>query len=527
MPNVEVLLLLLVAVAVLAILARRIDVPYPIVLVLGGLALALVPGLPPIELAPDLVFLLFLPPLLYSDAWSTSWRDFRADLRAIGLLAIGLVICTMIVVAVVAHALIPGFSWAAAFVLGAIVSPTDAIASTSIAQRLGAPRRLVTVVSGESIVNDATGLVAFRFAAAAVVSGTFSLAAAGMQFVVVSVGGVLIGLAAGFLFSWIERYLDDSPIETTISFLVPFAAYIVADQLAVSGVLAVVAAGLLVGRQGSRFMSPSTRLEAEAVWTTITFVLNSVLFILVGLQLRTLLELIKGESIGMLLGFGAVISLTVMVVRLIWVFPGAYVPRFLFPAIRARDPYPSWRMVTALGWMGMRGVLSLAAALSLPETTSSGAPFTERPIIIFLTFCVILATLVGQGLSLPVVITKLLRLTDDDAASREETLARLETARAAQARIEQLGGEDWAPAEVLAYYRSMQEHRIHRFDGDGDYEEARRDDAADSANRRLKRELIAAEREAVIRLRNDGSINDEVLRRIERELDLQEVWLDV
>jgi Na+/H+ antiporter len=525
MPNIEVILILLFVVALLAIVARRLRVPYPILLVLGGLLLGFVPILPRIQLAPELVFLIFLPPLLYSDAWTTSWRDFRADLRNIGLLAIGLVIATTLVVAVVAHSVIPGFTWAEAFVLGAVVSPTDAVASSSIAQRLGLPRRIITIVDGESLVNDATGLVAYRFAVAAVVTGVFSLFAAGLQFVLVSVGGILIGLAVGWLITRLERALDDSPVEITFSFLAPFAAYIPAEALGASGVLAVVVAGLYAGRQSSRVISPASRLQAEIVWNTVTYLLNALLFILIGLQLRTLLDPILGESLGTLLGYGALVSLAVILVRLAWVFPGAYLPRFLFPAVRKRDPYPSWRPVAVIGWMGMRGVVSLAAALSLPVALASGAPFTNRPVIIFLTFCVILATLVGQGLTLPAVI-RWLGVARDDSAEREEHLARLETARAAIVRLTELEGEDWVTAESIAYMRSLHEHRTHRYDSDGDQEEAERDRQEDAATRRLKREVLDAERSAVIRLRDSGAINDEVLRRLERELDLQEVWLE-
>lgn len=524
MPNISVILILLLAVAALAVVARRFGQPYPIMLVLGGLLLGFVPRLPRIELAPDLVFLIFLPPLLYSDAWTTSWRDFRADLRNISVLSIGLVIATTVIVAIVAHAMIPGFPWAVAFVLGAVVSPTDAVASSAIAQRVRLPRRVITIVDGESLVNDATGLVTLRFAVAAVVTGAFSLAQAGLEFVVVCVGGIAIGLAVGWLMTKLESLLDDTPVEITFSFLAPFAAYIPAEALGVSGVLAVVAAGLYAGRQSSRVFSPASRLQAEIVWSTITFLMNGLLFILVGLQLRSLLDLIPDGSLGTVLGYGALISLTVIVVRLLWVFPGAYLPRLLFPSVRKHDPNPSWRRVVLIGWMGMRGALSLAAALSLPVVLESGEPFTQRPLVVFLTFCVILATLVLQGLSLPAV-ARWLGVGEDDSADREEQLARFETARAALTRIDELENEDWAEAESVAYMRSLHEHRGHQYDGDGDQDEAERDRTMDEAVRRLKREVLEAERSALIRMRDTGDIGDEVLRRIERELDLQEIWL--
>jgi CPA1 family monovalent cation:H+ antiporter len=527
MPMVELVLLLLFAVAVLAYLAARIHLPYPIVLVLGGLALGFVPGLPTIELQPELIFLLFLPVLLYADAWSTSWRDFRFDLRSISLLAIGLVIATTLLVAVVAHAVLPNFSWAAAFVLGAIVSPTDAVASTAIAQRLGAPRRLVTIVEGESLVNDASGLVLFRFALAALITGAFSFAQAGLTFIWVVVGGVGIGLAVAWLYTQIEQRLDDSPIEITLSFLVPFAAYIPAEAVGVSGVLAAVSAGLYVGRKSARILSPASRLQAEAVWGVLTFLLNGLAFILIGLQLRALVEVLRAQqfTFGELLSYGALVSLVVIVVRLLWVFPGAYLPYYLFPSIRARERLPRVRVVAVLGWMGMRGVVSLAAALALPLTLASNQPFGERPLIVLLTYCVILATLVGQGLTLPALMRKL-GVGDDGAAEREEEIARLTSARAALQRIDELAEEKWTTEEEVSYLRAIHEHRTHRYDGDGDAEEAERDRLQDSVARRLKREVLQAERKAVIQLRDEGTIGDEVLRRLERELDLQDTWLE-
>jgi CPA1 family monovalent cation:H+ antiporter len=527
MPIVELVLVLLLAVALLAYLAARIHVPYPIVLVLGGLALGFVPGLPSIDLQPNLIFLLFLPVLLYADAWSTSWRDFRLNLRSISLLAIGLVITTTLVVAVVAHSVLPGFSWASAFVLGAIVSPTDAVASTAIAQRLGAPQRLVTIVEGESLVNDASGLVVYRFALVALITGVFSFAQAGLTFIWVCVGGVGIGLLVAWLYTQIERRLDDSPIEITLSFLVPFAAYIPAEALGASGVLAAVAAGLYAGRQSARIISPASRVQAEAVWGVLTFILNGLAFILIGLQLRALIDLLRAQEItvGELLAYGALVSLIVIVVRLLWVFPGAYLPRWLLPSIRAREPLPRWRVVVVLGWMGMRGVVSLAAALALPLTLASGQSFQERPLIVLLTYCVILATLVGQGLTLPALMRRL-GIGTDGAAEREEGIARLASARAALRRIDELADEKWTTDETVSYLRSIHEHRTHRYDGDGDAEEAQRDSVEDGAARRLKREVLQAERQAVIQLRDEGTIGEGVLRRLERELDLQDIWLE-
>ncbi|HST89396.1 MAG TPA: Na+/H+ antiporter [Ktedonobacterales bacterium] len=525
MNDIEIVLALLLAVVLLAMLARRLRIPYPILLVLGGLALALIPGVPNVELRPDLVFLLFLPPLLYSSAWTTSWRDFHFNLRPIGLLAIGLVLVTTTLVALAARAAIPGLPWAAAFTLGAIVSPTDAVAATAIAQRLGVPRRLVTVVEGESLVNDATGLVAYRFAVAAVVTGAFSLPAALVQFVLVSAGGVLIGLATGWLATWLNRRIEDTSVAIALSFLMPFAAYLPAEALGASGVLAAVTAGLYAGRRSVASLSPSTRIQAFAVWEMLVFLLNGLIFILIGLQLRAVVGLLTGFSAVALLWYGALVSAVVIAARIIWTFAAIYLPRLASASLRARDPSPPWHAVAVLSWMGMRGVVSLAAGLSLPLTVASGRPFPGRDLIVFLTFAVLLATLVAQGLSLPALI-RVLGVGEDDSSAREEQVARLAAARAGLGRLDEIAAEGWAPRVAVKRLRDRYEHMTHRFDGDGNIEEAERDTRAAGVSRRLRREVIGAERAAVIRLRDEGTINDEVLRRIERELDLQDVWLE-
>src|SRR6266436_4741327 len=319
---------LLVAIVALATLATRLRLPYAVLLVLGGLVLGFVPGLPTITLNPELILVLFLPPLIYSSAWLTSWREFRATLRPILLLAIGLVLVTTIIVAIVAHT-IAGLSWPVAFVLGAIVSPTDAVAASATAQLLGLPRRIVTVIEGESMVNDATGLVVYRFTVAAVVTGSFSLWQAGLQFVVVSLGGLLVGLAIAWPVAWLHRHLDDAPIEITITLLTPYAAYLLADALQVSGVLAVLSAGLYLSHQSSRFFSSNTRLQANAVWNVLVFLLNGLVFLVIGLQLRGILESIAGHSLFTLVWQALLISLVVITVRIAWVFPAASLPRLV------------------------------------------------------------------------------------------------------------------------------------------------------------------------------------------------------
>ncbi len=511
---------LLVAIVALATLATRLRLPYAVLLVLGGLLLGFIPGLPKITLNPELILVLFLPPLIYSSAWLTSWREFRASLRPILQLSLGLVLVTTLVIAAVAHA-IAGLSWPVAFVLGAVVSPTDAVAASATAKQLGLPRRIVTVIEGESMVNDATGLVAYRFAVAAVVTGSFSLWQAGLQLVVVSLGGLLVGLVIAWPVAWLHRHLDDAPIEITITLLTPYAAYLLADALQVSGVLAVLSAGLYLSHQSSRFFSSNTRLQANAVWNVLVFLLNGLLFLLIGLQLRGIVVTIAGPSLLTLIWQALLISLAVIAVRIAWVFPAASLPRLVSARLRARDPYPGWRQVAIVAWVGMRGGLSLAAALALPFTLTSSVPFPQRNLVIFFTFGVILVTLVGQGLSLGPII-RLLGLERDSSLEREHALAHLVAARAALSRLDELATEAWVPEEALARLRAHYAHKLETLseamDGVGD----ERFDGHEPAQQQLRREVLAAERAAVIGLRDQGRIDDETLRLVERELDLEE-----
>jgi len=538
MDAITLVLVLLVAVIALVTVARKANIPYPILLVLGGLALgfAHLPGTPAggVTLDPNLVFLLFLPPLLYWQALTSSFRDIRADARAIGFLAIGLVLATTVVVASVAHAVI-GLPWAAAVVLGAIVSPTDTVAAESIIQRLRVPRRVATVLEGESIANDATALVVFSLALGVATTGkSFSFWEGGLQFIWVSLGGVAIGLAVGWAIGFVRGYLSDPPVENIISLLTGFAAYLPAYALGVSGVLSVVAAGLYLGRRGPHIVSSQTRLQAQATWEIVVFLLNGLLFILVGLQLNVILNARLGNSgraflslysWPTLLGWAALVSLTVILVRLIWVFPGAYLPRLLSRRIRARDPYPGWRNVVVLGWTGMRGGDSLAAALAVSVAIDARAP-GARELIIFLTFGVILATLVLQGLTLPPLIRRL-GVTADNSAEREEAKARFKAAQAAMARIDALGAQDGVPPDIVEDMRLHYADRSRRFAAQ--YHGSDEDGALEgraTAFRTLQSELLRAERRAVVALRDDGVINDEVMSRVQRDIDLEQVRLD-
>jgi monovalent cation/hydrogen antiporter len=521
--TISLLFGLLVAIVVLATLASQLRLPYAVLLVLGGLLLGFIPGLPSVALDPEIVLVLFLPPLIYSSAWFTSWREFRANLRPILQLSLVLVLVTTLAIAVVAHA-IAGLSWPVAFVLGAVISPTDAVAASATAKQLGLPRRIVTVIEGESMVNDATGLVVYRFAVAAVVTGSFSLWQAGLQFVVASLGGLAIGLVIAWPVAWLHRHLDDAPIEITITLLTPYAAYLLADTLQVSGVLAVLSAGLYLSRQSSRFFSSNTRLQANAVWNVLVFLLNGLLFLLIGLQLRNILATSASLSLPTLIWQALLISLAVIVVRIAWVFSATSLPRLIFPRFRARDPYPGWRQVGMVAWIGMRGGLSLAAALALPLTLTSGVPFPQRELVIFFTFAVILVTLVGQGLSLSPII-RLLGLEQDGSLQREHELAHLVAARAALSRLDELTTEAWVPEDALVHLRSHYEKKLDTLapavDGAGDERVA----VHAPMQQRLQQEVLWAERTAVIGLRDRGRIDDETLRLVERELDLEEQQL--
>jgi Na+/H+ antiporter len=510
---------LLLGVAALAILARILGVPYPITLVVGGSVIGFIPGVPSVELEPDLVLLIFLPPLLYGAAFFTSLRDLRRNARPIALLAIPLVGVTMVAVAVVAHAVI-GLGWGESFVLGAIVSPTDAVAPTQIMRRIDAPRRLVTVVEGENLTNDWTALVLYRFAVAAVVTGSFSLVEATGKFVLTGVGGLLIGLAAGWLIREVRSRIDDPPTEITISILSGYAAYLPAEELGASGVIAAVTVGIYMGWHTPQLTTPIMRIQGVSVWEILTFLLNAVLFLLVGMQLPTVIDDITGYSAGQLIFWGLLISAVVIGVRLMWGFTVTYLIRAIDRRAVQRARRASWEERLVIGWAGMRGSVSLAAALALPLGTDAGAAFPARDLIILLAYVVILVTLVGQGLTLGPLIERL-GVTDDGSEEREEVTARIRLAEAALARVEELREADWARDDTLDRVHGMYDYRRRRFaareDGDGDGYEERT-----GAYQRVMHELFDAQREELIGMRNRGDISDEVRRRVERELDLEE-----
>jgi CPA1 family monovalent cation:H+ antiporter len=509
---IELVLGLLVVAIALAYAARRIGVAYPILLVLGGLTLGFLPGLPAIELEPDVVFLLLLPPILFGAGYGTPIRDFKANARPIALLAIGLVLFTTAAVGLVANALVPELGIAAALALGAIVAPPDAVAATAIFQRLHAPRRIVTILEGESLINDATALIAYRFAVAAALGSMFAPIDAGVAFLVVAAGGILIGLIVGVIVTEAWRRTSDPTLEIMVSLLAPAAAYLPAETLGVSGVLASVVAGLIAGRRAARVLSPSARLMGRGVWDVVIFLINGFAFILVGLQLSSITAHLAPRSAGELLGLGAAISLTAIVARIVWVFPATYLPRRLSARIRARDPYPPANAVFVVSWAGMRGAVSLAAALALPRAVP------ERELLIFLTFCVIVATLVGQGLSLPWLVRRL-RVVGGSGAETEEATARLAAVEAALARLDGLAEEFPDHLPLVEQLRARFDHEIsHVPPSEGPRDES---ELELLEHLEIRNAVLAAEREAVIGLRDAGVISDDVLRRVERDLDLE------
>jgi CPA1 family monovalent cation:H+ antiporter len=541
--QLDEILVLLVAVAILALVARKISLPYPILLVLGGLGLAMIPDLPKMKLQPELVFVIFLPPLLFPAALFTSWRDFHANLRPISLLAIGLVLFTTVSVGYFTHYLIAGFPLAAAFILGAIISPPDAVAATAITERLRVPRRVVTIIEGESLVNDAIALVALQFAVRALTTGTFSLAHASLDFVVVGLGGILIGLAVGWLASQVQRRLNDPPVQVTISLLTPFAAYLPADQLGLSGVLAVVTTGLYMGWRSPEIVNSRMRLQAGPVWEMIVFLLNGLVFILIGLQLPEVLKDLTSsakvvrEFAGQTISFprlcrhAILISLLVILVRFIWVFAATYLPRLLSKKLRLRDPLPDWRPVVIVAWTGMRGVVSLAAALALapPSGLLGDLPSAEGEIIsdliIFFTYVVILVTLVFQGLTLPLLI-RWLNVVDTGETEREEREARLKANLAAMARLAELERQEEHSSELVQRLRVEYEDRIRQLEACGQAEAGSGAGIYSSDFEYLQLETLRVERQTILQLRNERVINDHVLRRIQRDIDLAEARLE-
>ena len=521
--TIETILLFFAVLVIVAIVARRLNTAPSVLLVVAGIALAVIPGLPRIELAPELVLLGILPPLIYSAGVAMSWREFRFNLRPITLLAFGCVIFTTCAVAVVAHFVL-GMPLAVGFVLGAIVAPPDAVAPLAIVRGLGLPRRLVVVLEGEGLANDATALILYRFAVAAVSTGVFSLGEAAGTFALIVVGEIGYGIGVGWVSLRLRRWARDPRVEITLSLMTPYIAFLVPAQLGGSGVLATIAAGLFVSWNGPLLIPAATRLQGIFFWDLLVYLIEGFVFLVTGMQMRTLLDetdMVRLRDLPLTI---FIVLAVIVVARFVWVFPATYLPRRLSPSLARRDPSPPWQWTFLLAFVGVRGVVSLAAALAIPLTTLAAASFPDRDLILFVTFGIIVITLIGQGAVLPSVVRWLALPHDaEDERRRErdaEITARLEALNVAQGRLDQLATDGELAPEVLAILRARHDHRAVQLP-----KNAADGRKAVAAAAELRLELIAAEREYIYQLLRDGKITDEARRHIERELDLEEASL--
>lgn len=523
MSDALVLITFLAVTVVFTVLAKRFHVPYPVAFVFGGIALAFSRNLPRPHIEPDLILLLLVPPLLYSAAWTTDWFALRRNVRPISLHAIGLVLITTVAVAVFVHALVPGFGWALAFTLGAIVSPPDAVAAEAVFEEIAVPRRIASIIGGECLFNDATALVVYRFALAAAVSGAFSLARASVAFVFVVVGGIIVGVVVAFALEGVMRYINarefnDASIASVVFLLAPFVSYLLAEALHFSGVLAVVTAGILMSRRSAHFIDSEARVLASSVWRLLTFILNAFAFLLIGLQLPVILADLVPHVRDYIL-YGLALGLLVIVVRILWVFPATYLPRMLSARLRAVDPSPPWQWVAVLAWSGMRGIISLAAALALPYSLGEAA-FPQRNVTIFFTFCVIFATLVFQGATLRTLINWL-GVTETSKAQALESALRVRALEAGADRLRAIAAAapDGIDADIADRILEEYDQRMDVLRGGDPGREGAQEEPAD-VDRRLQQEALDAERRAIVSMRRAGEIPDDVYRSIEYDLDL-------
>jgi CPA1 family monovalent cation:H+ antiporter len=519
MELLQITVLVLLCAVALCWAARHFNFPYPIALVIGGGVLGFIPLVPQLPFDPELILVLVLPPILYQAAVLTSWRDFAVSIRTIGLLAIGLVVVTTLAVGAALKLLLPDIPWAVAFVFGAIVSPPDAVAATAILSRLNIPRRVVTVLEGESLVNDAAALVLYKFAVVAVLTGTFSLLDASVQFAGVAIGGIVLGILTGLVFIIIHRHLGDVFIEVLTSLLVPYVAYVLAESLHASGVLAVVAAGLVRGRHAPVVASAEMRIVSRSMWNVMVFLLNMLVFVLIGMQLSGSVARLEGYPAARLMADGALLSAVAIIVRFAWVYAALYLPRKLSASLRRSEAAPPEAEFFIMSWCGMRGIVSLAAALALPLALADGTPFPYRDVIVFFTFVIIAATLVLQGLTLPALLRRL-RVGIDWSLAEEQRNARDAMSKAAIAAIDALAQQAGAAPDLAG--RISAEFAEKSAAGDAHMSVA--DEQAGLA-RRLRHAAINAARQELIRIWRENQISDDVLHEFEEELDYKESHL--
>jgi Na+/H+ antiporter len=528
MDNVAVILMLLFGITFLGLLSNRYNFPFPIVLILSGVVISLIPGLPVISLDPEIVFIIFLPPLLYAAAWNTNWHTFKASIRPITFAAVGLVFFTTALVALTAHLLIPDLSWPLSFLIGAIVSPPDAVAATSLTKGLGLHPKLITILEGESLVNDASGLIAYKYALAAVAAGNFIFWDAGLNFIIVVAAGIAVGLAVGYILYLVhKKFVCDPVIEVTLTFLTPFASYLLAEHFHFSGVLAVVSSGIYLSFRSGQIFSNQSRIMVYSVWEVVVFILNGLIFILLGLQLRGVVNGIGDYSTPALALYGIVLSAVVIVVRFIWILPTAMLPFYFSRRALKQEQFDPKNMVV-FGWAGMRGVVSMAAALALPIMMENGLPFPHRSLIIYLTFCVILSTLLLLGFTLPWVIKKL-KLPKYSIAA-EEYEVRTNVVTETITHIEE--NLSLLQDELLNNIKSKYEvkyNRLQKTDLPANYFGNGKTLGGNIFNEytKLQIDLIAVERRSVERLHQQGKTSEEILRKLEKELDLEETRLQL
>ena len=521
MHPLETVLLLLIFVIVLAVIARRLNLAFPILLTVGGLIISFFPGLPNVDLDSSVVLVVFLPPLLYSAAWYTNWSDFRRNLEPVVLLALGLVLATSIGIAYVANLFVPGFTLATGLLLGAIVSPSDAVAATAVMKTLSVPRKIAIILEGESLVNDATALVIFQLALVAVGTGQFSLTGSLLDFIQLAGGGIATGLAIGYLSSWLYKYADLEPaLETVLTFVTAYSAYLAAEHLELSGVLSVVSAGLVVGRKQSLVHSPTTRMQAVAVWDFVVVLLNGLIFILIGLQLPDIVADIKGQSLGQLIGIGVLISLTAVAIRFLYIFLADAVSNQVHKVIHRPPLFPSRKHTTLLAYISMRGIVSLAAALSIPARLADGTPFPARNLIVFITFCVILFTLVGQGVFLPAFI-RLLHFGQQSTDYLSKKEVRQQLSKQALTAIQGVVDREGLSGETVQKIIARHQARLDELEqGDLDTVISKQ-----HLRQKLMLSSIQAQRTALLGLRDTQQIDVDLFHELENELDREEIQL--
>jgi Na+/H+ antiporter len=506
-------------------LATRMRLPLEIFLVIGSCLISMIPGLPYVQINPMIVFDIFLPPILFSAAYFTSWREFKFNIRPISLLGIGLVLFTTCVIAALTRWLIPGFTWAEGFLLGAIISPTDSAAATSIVKKLGVSRRFTTIVEGESLINDASGLILYRFSLAAVIYGSFSFQQALGEFLMISTGGALVGLAIGYIALRIEKKLRDVSAETTFTFITAFTSFLVAERLGVSGVISTVVSGLYFGLHFPESAQSQTRFQAKASWNTLLFIINGFVFTLIGFEIPFLLSSLGAYKTSELILYGAMVSISVILLRLIWIYPAALLPRIIMPSLLKKDPMPRWQFLFAIGWTGMRGILSLAAVLAIPRYLPSGAPFPHLQLLLFLTYCVVVTTLLIPSLTMPPLM-RWLEMSETEAKMKEEALARIRAMEGIIDRVSELAKKEKIPHEILNEFRRQIERRIVVVKtqlNDVPYSTL---SSEYLALKKMTAIAIIHERETLIRLRKEGEIHDEVFHALADELDIEEMRLN-